>query len=1066
MRRSRFSLAATLATVLATASFALAQGPTLLPSEEADAARRAKGQTYIVQLIESPAVAYEGGLYGMAATKPAKGKKINPAAAAVRQYTAHLTSRHDDVVSAVGGSKLYSYCFSFNGFAARLTRSQVAELRLRGDVVQVWQDELMQPTTNTSPAFLGLDGKKGVWKKKKLLGEDIVVGVIDTGIWPEHDSFDGIECTKSGKKCEYKYKPDVKANKLAKEQAKAATYGPAPAGFSLSGCAFGNAGFNSLDVPFACNNKLLAARHYAGGFSTAGSTNPDGSGGDGAFLIPGEYLSARDNDGHGSHTGSTAAGNVYVPASIGGGSLGTVSGMAPRARVAAYKVCWNGTSPPPGFQNGCFSSDSMAAIDQAVADGVDVINFSIGGSSTNFNGPDDVAFLFAAGAGVFVATSAGNAGPGAQTIGTPSGVPWITAVGMAQDDQVFGTGLDVSSPGSVAGTYEGLEGAGPITLASTGDLGGSVVPSLPADGCLPLTNGAAVNGNIALVIRGACSFVAKYDNAAAAGATALVVYNDGTSPTRVDPITMSAPGTTIPGIMIGFFDGDAIATAAAGGTVTGTVGPSITVSKENTIAGLSSRGPNAGAPDIIKPDIAAPGVQILAAQTPTPNDGQTPGEFFQVISGTSMASPHAAGVGALLLQKHPDWTPAMVRSALMTTARQDINKTFGDDAADPFDIGAGHIVPSAALDPGLVYDADLLDYVRFTCGAEGQPPIFSPGTCNFFGGIDSSDLNLPSIGVAELVGTQTVTRTVTSVQKGGKAKTWTASVDAPPGIDVTVTPSTLSLENGESASYQVALTTDGADLDSWAFGSLTWSRGGSDDDDNSSDDSSSDDDSSDDNSRDKKSKGHVRSPIAVKPVALSAPESVTGNSASGSLDFDVAIGFNGSFSATAEGLEAAEVQPDSVGVGGATLHFVFVPPGTRYARFSLFDSNVGDGTGSDDLDLQVQGPDSAGFPFVAFSGSATSEEEINLVDPDPGFYAVFVIHFATVNPVTDYDLFFWDSGPDLGNMTVTAPSTVSIGTETIGVSWSGLTAGVKYLGGVLFGDSGGDVGRTVVRIDP
>lgn len=1057
MRRTVVALAGALA-VSALAPVALpAQEPELLPSKEADAARKAKGRTYIVQLVEKPAVAYDGGLYGMRATRPERGRKIDSRDEAVRQYTRHLRSRHDDILRAVGARKLYSYSYAFNGFAARLTPSQVAALKQRQDVLHVWQDELMQPTTDTTPSFLGLDGKRGVWNREGLLGEDVIVGVIDTGIWPEHPSFAGEECRSGDKhgdrhapwwkrkgkqrRCDYDYDSHVRDRELDREQARAARYDGPPDDFVDSGCDFGNAGFNGLDAPFECNNKLLAARYYAGGFSNPGTTNPDGSGGDGAFLIPGEYLSARDNDGHGSHTASTAAGNLYVPASIGGSDLGRVSGMAPRARVIAYKVCWNGSAPPAGFQGGCFSSDSMAAIDQAVADGVDVINFSIGGASTNFNGPDDVAFLFASAAGVFVAAANGNDGPGAGTVNTPAAVPWVTAVGATQDDEVFGTGLDVSAPASITGTYEGLEGAGPVTLASTGDIMADVVPSVPANGCSALTNAAAVSGKIALVVRGVCNFDVKYNNAAAAGATAIVVYNDGASPTRIDPITMSAPGTTIPGIMIGFHDGVAVATAAASEAVTGTVGPSISIPKGNTVAGFSSRGPNLGAPDIIKPDVAAPGRNILAAQTPTPNDGQTPGQLFQIISGTSMATPHVAGVAALVRQEHPDWTPAMVRSALMTTARQNIDKTFGDALADPFDIGAGQIVPSSALDPGLVYDADLFDYVRFTCGAEEQPPIFTQATCDAFGAIDSSDLNLPSIGVAALAGRQTVTRTVTGAGKGWP-RLWRADVDAPPGVDVEVNPRHLFLREGETASYEVTLTTDGAPFGEWSFGSLTWKAGF----------------------------GHhgaeARSPIAVLPVPLAAPEAVSGTGESGGLEFDVSIGFDGTFGAVPEGLVAAEVQSSSVSTGGATLHFVLIPPGTRYARFALFDSNVGDGSGSDDLDLQVQGPDTAGFPFVAFSGTATSEEEINLVDPTPGVYAVFVIHFATVNPTTDYDLFFWPSGPSLGNMTVTAPASVSVGTETIGVSWSGLTSGERYLGGVRFEDAGGFLGRTIVRVDP
>jgi len=280
---------------------------------------------------------------------------------------------------------------------------------------------------------------------------------------------------------------------------------------------------------------------------------------------------------------------------------------------------------------------------------------------------------------------------------------------------------------------------------------------------------------------------------------------------------------------------------------------------------------------------------------------------------------------------------------------------------------------------------------------------------------------------------------VTNVANNNGFKSFTVLVDPPPGIDVVVTPSTIKLKPGQSATYEVTFTaTSEAVVEEWAFGSLTWTHGG---------------------------EYAVRSPIAVKPIAFAAPAEVSGTGTDGSLDFDVQFGYDGVFTADPEGLVPAEVQPDSVAEGDNTLHFVYVPPGSGYARFSLFDSNVGDGTGSDDLDLQVQGPDTAGYPLVGTSGSATSNEEVNVPNPLPGWYAVFVIHYATVNPVTAYDLFAWSFGPDEGNMTVTAPPTASIGSGNISVDWSGLTPATKYLGGVLFTDGVMELDRTVVNIE-
>ncbi len=834
--------------------------------------------------------------------------------------------------------------------------------------------------------------------------------MIDTGIWPEHPSVADVPTPKKGNKG-----PSI-------------PYGPAPAGWTGEACEFGNTAFNANDAAFTCNNKLLGAQFYNSGFPES-----DLCGGGQACGWT-EFLSARDNDGHGSHTTTTAGGNNGVAASIGGESLGTVSGMAPRARIATYKVCWNGSTWPI---RGCASVDSMMAIDQAVADGVDVINFSIGGSSTSFGGPDDIAFLFAADAGVFVATSAGNTGPGAQTIGTPSGVPWITAVAAAQDDQVFGLGVDIAtSAAGVSGIYEGVEAAISVPLSVTGTVSGDLVIADPLIGCAPLNN--TIDG-IALIQRGGCAFSTKFLNAQAAGAIGLIVFNN-----NGDPITMGgdSTGITIPGVMFSQSDGELIFDTMQGGDgVFATMDPAITVPKENTIASFSSRGPNGGAPDIIKPDVAAPGVAILAAETPDGNDFQVQGELFQSINGTSMASPHVAGLFALLKQAHPEWTPAMARSAIMTTARQNLKKTFGDAPADPFDIGAGHIVPSDSFDPGLAYDAGLFEYAAFSCGNNFQ--IFSDGSCNFLASLglsfDGSDLNLPSIGIGELIGSQTVTRTVTSVSNNNGKKSYTVSVDAPPGTSVSVSPSSFKLKPGQSASYQVTIsTTSAAALDQWTFGSLTWSHGG---------------------------EYSVSSPIAVRPVAFSAPANVGGAGTDGSLSYDVKFGYEGNFAATMDGLTEGEGQPDVVADGGNTLHFFFVPPGTTLARFSLFDSEIG---AQNDLDLQIQGPDSAGYPFVCSSGTATSEEQCDLVNPAPGFYAAFVIDFASDAGPTSYVLWNFNlDGTDAGNTTVTAPPAAVLGTDgQISIDWFGLSAGTRALGIVSYSD-GVDAlsGQTEVMID-
>jgi len=949
-----------------------------------------KSSSYIVQLKGDPILAYEGGIKGYQATKPGKGGKINPNSAHVKKYASYLDAQHEQALGSVGGGKIvYNYRYALNGFAAVMTAQQAEALRASGQVQNVWKDELMQLDTDNSPNYINITEGGEAWSKG-YTGENVIIGVVDSGVWPEHASIADVATPMKGNKG-----PMI-------------PYGPPPAGWSGSDCEFGNSAYNPDDAPFTCNNKLLGAKAFGDTFKLFNT------------LHPLEFDSARDSNSHGTHTLTTAGGNNGVPV----GNT-TISGIAPRARVAAYKSCWTDDTG----DGGCFNSDSAAAIDQAVADGVDVINFSVGGSSTFFASADAIAFLFAADAGVFVATSNGNAGPGAQTTGTPAGVPWLTAVGATQDDNVFGLVVPVHTPASVAGNKEALEGAGPVQLADTGAISGDVELTSPANGCAPLAND--LTGKIALSIRGVCSFSTKYNNAAAAGASAIIVYNDGADSTRIDPIVMSAPGTTIPGVMIGFFDGDAMAAETG---VTATLDPASLVVRDNRIAGFSSRGPNGGAPDVIKPDVSAPGVSILAGIS---------GGGFANLSGTSMASPHVAGAFALLKQAHPDWTPAMARSALMTSARQNLKKTFGEAAADPFDIGAGEIQPSNAFDPGLVYDAGLFEYAAFSC--ENNAQIFSDASCAFLAGLgipsDGSDLNLPSIGIAELAGVQTVRRTVTNVANNRGYKSFTVSVDAPPGIEVSVSPSTLKLKPGQSATYEVTFrATSAAALNQWAFGSLTWKHG---------------------------AEYSVRSPIAVYPVALAAPASVAGTGTDGSLSYDVTFGYSGDFVATMDGLAEGAVESGAVADGGVDQIAFLVPAGQQLARFSLFDEDVGAANGSDDLDLQVFYFTGTGFVFVGSSGSATSEEEVNIPNPPAGFYVVLVIDFASAPGPTPYALFNFNlDGNDAGNSVVTAPASATVATSgAVQIDWSALSGGTRYLGKVGYSDGVESLGETEVIIN-
>lgn len=972
-----------------------AQGtPTQVPEDELQKILQGKegDATFIVRMAADPVIAYDGGVAGIPATRPGKGQKINPNSNNVRAYVAHLQREHDRVLRGVGANnkKLYSYTYTYNGFSAVLTPAQVATIAAMPDVVAVAPEEVRQLQTDNSPDFLGLTAPGGLWDQlggQGMAGEDVVVGVLDTGIWPEHPSFadDG--------------------------------YGPPPADW-FGGCTSGER-FSQND----CNNKLIGARFYRLGMGRGT-----------AFVDPDEYLSTRDRDGHGTHTASTAAGNADVPAAIFGIDRGVVSGIAPRARIAAYKVCWN--------EAGCFLSDILAAIDGSIAEGVDVINYSIGGGASLL-GEDDVAFLFAADAGIYVATSAGNNGPGASTVGGPATVPWITAVGASTQTRTFQGSVELG---------DGNVFSGATVTAGTDVL--PIVDSANAGSELCLIgelDPEVVSGKIVLCKRGENARVEKSQAVFEAGGLGMVLFNVNNTDDLV------TDNHWVPSVHINFSDGSAvksyIAAEEAGGftPVAQIVGGVFTSQPAPEMAAFSSRGPSPVAADIIKPDVTAPGVVILAGASPNPFLG-SPDELFQAISGTSMSSPHVAGLFALLKQAHPDWSPAMAKSAIMTTAYQDVEKEDGVTPADPFDMGAGHIQPNSASDPGLVYDAGFVEYLQFLCGVGALSA--TGGTCTAVGAIDPSDLNLASIGVAELAGSQTVTRTITSVTPGDA--TYTAVVDAPPGVDVLVSPDVLTLSEGESATYQVTFTTlAGTAVDEWTFGALTWSDG----------------------------THSVRSPLAVRPVALAAPDQVSAEGTSGSLSYDITFGFNGDFAAVAHGLIPAATQPGNVvddpandinvalatGVG-VTFHLVSVPAGTGHLRVSLFDDFT---DGADDLDLYVFGP-GPGFPFVGGSGTATSAEEVNVAVPAPGDYLVAVHGFQTDGPDANYTLFSWVLGDaNEGNVSVSAPVTAVLGTTaTVDVDWIGLDPGQKYLGSVTYHDvaspagyTDGLVDFTIVRID-
>jgi hypothetical protein len=955
-----------------------------------DVARGIEGakveKTYLVIMSGDPVASYDGDVAGFAATRPADGAKLNPAANNVRRYRSHLEGRYTQAMRDAGvptSRRIYNYGLTLNGFAARMTGEQAAVMAQTEGVLAVVESQRRQVDTISTPDFLGLTAEDGAWAQG-YRGRNVIIGVLDSGIRPESASF---------------------ANTNAR------IFGPLA---RWSGECVAGEGMDAS----ACNGKLIGARWYDSGFGGPEGVKED---------FPYEYNSALDADGHGTHTASTAGGNGDVDVVVDGQALGTASGMAPYARVAAYKVCWG-----RGDEGGCFDADSVAAVEDAIEDGVDVINFSISGTTSNFLDAVELAFLGAADAGVFVAASAGNT-PGPSTVAHPS--PWITTVAAGTHDRYFEATLTLGDGSTYASASFQPTGTDTLPLVYAGDVALAGADPAEAALCFPGTlDPAQVAGKMVLCERGVIARIEKSLEVRDAGGLGMILAN-----TTVNSINGDIH--FVPTIHV---DDVAYAEileyiAAAGADATGALTPGVYVQDTTAPqrAAFSSQGPLEASGDLLKPDIMAPGVDVLAADSP-----DVYGRTYDLKSGTSMSSPHIAGLAAVVKSKYRGWTPAMIKSALMTTADP-------VDGSGPFDVGSGHVNINAALDPGLVYRAGFNQYVGFICGTGQLPADFCPSIG--IRTIDPSDLNQPNIAVGDLAGVQTVTRRVNNVT--GAAATFEVSVEAPEGVDVEVSPTTLTLPKNGVAEYTVTFTRTSAPLDEYAFGSLTWSDG----------------------TRD------VTSQLVVQPVKLASPPEVTGTGTDGSAEYSVGFGYDGAFTAAPHGLVPASTQDGNVvddpandintaldtGVG-VTLHEVVVPEGTAYTRVSLFNDFT---DGDDDLDLYVFGPDTAGFPFVGASGFGGSDEEVNLLLPEAGVYIVVVHGWQTDGPDSNYTLFDWSvsatpaDGSGATDLSVTGPTEAVLGESgTINASWSGLETGTKYLGAVSYTDEE-LFGLTVVSVD-
>ncbi|XP_010470055.2 PREDICTED: subtilisin-like protease SBT3.9 isoform X1 [Camelina sativa] len=689
-----------------------------------------------------------------------------------------VTESHHQLLRPLLGSKkevhdsiVYSYRHGFSGFAAKLTESQAQQISQLPEVVHVIPNTLYELTTTRTWDYLGLSpGTSKSLLHKANMGSQVIVGVIDTGVWPESEMFND------------------------------KGYGPIPSRWK-GGCVSGEL----FNASIHCNKKLIGAKYFVDGLvAEVGVLNTTEN--------P-EYLSPRDFNGHGTHVASTIGGSFLPNVSYLGLGRGTARGGAPGVYLATYKACWS--------QIGCSDADLLKAIDQAIHDGVDVLSLSLGPTEIPLNLETDVN-LFAMGLfhavakGIHVVASAGNNGPAAQTIANVS--PWILTVAATTLDRSFPTAITLGNNITTLGQaiFAGPE-LGSVDLT---------YPERPLSGdCAELR----ANPNKTIQGKVVLCFTADLNPTSMAVVNAITaVSNAGGLGVIIarNPTHSLIPTRIFPCVTVDFELGTDILFY-----IRSTRSPIVKIHASRTlvshhvatkVATFSSRGPNSISPAILKPDIAAPGVNILAANR----------TGVVMRSGTSMATPVVSGVVVLLKSLYPHWSPAAIRSAIVTTAwKTDPSgePIFADGSshklADPFDYGGGLVNPEKAARPGLIYDMTIDDYVLYLCSTYynnvSVSQILEKKTVCPKPTRSVLDLNLPSITIPNLKDEVTLTRTVTNV--GPLNSIYKVMIDPPIGVSMTVTPYTLEFNSTtKNVSFKVRVSTTHKVNTGYYFGSLTW----------------------------------------------------------------------------------------------------------------------------------------------------------------------------------------------------------------------------------------------------
>lgn len=908
----------------------------------------------------------------------------------MRRYTAHLEDEQDALRDRIAGeighapTVDFTYAYALNGLAVRLTADEATAVSRLPEVTSVVVDVRRELQTDNGPAWIdapalwdgtatGVDGTRG---------EGIVAGVLDTGINPSNPSFaDTVPAADGGDGYDHT--------------------NPLGAGTYLGMCDPTNA--DQYDARFTCNDKLIGAWDFSG---------------DGPF----------DTDGHGSHTASTVAGN-QVDAVVNGPSGITetrrISGVAPHANLIAYDVC---------DVEGCSAAAATAAIDQAIADGVDVINYSIGGwdPSAAWSDPDSLGFLAARAAGVFVATAAGNDGPWSETIGTPADIPWITTAAASTHDRSYLNAVTDLTQADGVGLpdLDGLgftTGYGPAPIVDAASYGNPW--------CEPgFFRNRTFTGEIVVCERGVVDRLEMGEVVSNAGAGGMILANDEESGNGI-----VGDAHELPTVHITYDDAVALREWLAEGTGhTGTIaGATLSEdpAKGDVTADFSSRGPNR-AVDLISPSVTAPGVDILAALGASTTEAEAAPQWG-FSSGTSMASPHVAGAAALLAALEPEWTPAEIQSALMTTATTAVTKEDGFTPADPFDMGSGRIDLDAAANAGLVLDETLADY-------EAADPRL---------GGDPATLNIASMATGQCLNDCTWTRTLIGATDGPVE--WTASVESSPDITLSVEPATFTLAEGETQEITVSTDVRSADIGTWQFGRVTLTP----------------------------SDGDVSTaglPVAVRPSTGVLPAEVvidTRRDAGSQLVEDVRAIAITDLTVDAAGLAPAETQELALpqdptdydpfdGPEGVEVLQVEVPEGTSRLVVEVTDATA------EDIDLFVGPGDTPGFETAeCVSASFGSDERCDLAAPEAGTWWVVVQNWQSSEEDATDTLTLGTAvvAGDAGNLWVEGPQAQPVGEPfdlRVFYDEPAMEAGQRWYGALSLGSSAqslGDIG--IIPVD-